>query len=242
MKLAKRIALVTGGARRLGRDIALGLARAGADVAISHHTSAEDAARTADEIRALGRRALAVECDVREDEQVRSLVERATLELGHVDVLVASAGIFFRTPMAELQEADWDAHIDINLKGAFLCAHHVGLQMSQRGGCMVLIADVAGMRPWPNYLPYSVSKAGVIALTRGLAVQLAPRVRVNAVAPGPVLLPENYGAEATERAIARTLLHRVGSPADVTDAVLYLASADYVTGVVLPVDGGRHLG
>jgi pteridine reductase len=114
--------------------------------------------------------------------------------------------------------------------------------MRSRGGAITFIADSAGLRPWASYVPYSISKAGVVALTRGLAIELAPAVRVNAVAPGPVLLPADYDEAARRKSIARTLLQRVGSAEDIAQAVVYLAAAPYVTGVVLPVDGGRHLG
>ena len=242
MTLNGRIALVTGGAKRLGREIALALGRAGADVAISYHSSAAEAAKTEAALTSLGRRAIALPCDVRSGTAVHGLVEQVSDRLGPIDVLVANAGVFSRTPLDEATEAAWDLHLDTNAKGSFLAAQEVALRMRERGGGIIFIADVAGLRPWRNYVPYSVSKAAVVALTRALAIELAPEIRVNAVAPGPVLLPHDFDAAATERAVARTLLHRTGRPSDVAEAVLYLATAEYVTGVVLPVDGGRHLG
>ncbi len=241
MPAEPRIALVTGGARRLGRAISLALARAGYDVAISYRSSAADARRTVAALRAEGRRAAAFRCDVRNRAEVARLVERTRRALGPVDLLVINAGVFRRTPLEKTTESDWRFHMDTNLEGAFWCAQCAGLEMARRGGAIVMIADVAGLRPWPGYLPYSISKAGMVALTRGLAIRLAPRVRVNAVAPGPVLPPEEYSPAEAAQAAAQTLLRRLGSAEDVAAAVVYLASAPYVTGVVLPVDGGRHL-
>jgi NAD(P)-dependent dehydrogenase (short-subunit alcohol dehydrogenase family) len=239
--LENRVALVTGGATRLGREIVLALADAGADVAFSYHRSEQQASRTAADVAARGRSTAAFRCDVRDAEQVAAMLAGTTTSLGPIDLLVLNAGVFRRTPISETTEADWDWHMDTNAKGAFLCAQRVGAAMRDRGGTIVLVADVAGLRPWPNYLPYSASKAAVVSLTQGLALALAPKVRVNAVAPGPVLPPEGADEKAVERSIARTLLQRLGHPRDVAEAVLYLAGAEYVTGVVLPVDGGRHL-
>jgi pteridine reductase len=179
--------------------------------------------------------------DVRRRSEVARLVQRTRQALGPIDLLVVNAGVFRRTPLEKTAEKDWRFHIETNLEGAFWCAQRVGLEMARRGGAIVLIADVAGLRPWPAYLPYSISKAGVVALTQGLAIRLAPRVRVNAVAPGPVLPPEDDSAAEAARAAAQTLLKRLGTAEDVAEAVVYLATAPYVTGVVLPVDGGRHL-
>jgi len=241
MPAEPQVALVTGGARRLGRAIALALARAGYDVAISYRTSTAEARRTVADLCAEGRRAAAFACDVRSRQAVSHLVRRTHRVLGPIDLLVVNAAVFRRTPLEETTEREWRFHIDTNLKGAFWCAQRVGLEMARRGGAIVMIADVAALRPWPGYLAYSISKAGVVALTRGLAIRLAPRVRVNAVAPGPVLPPEDFTTVETAKAAAQTLLRRLGSPEDVAAAVVYLASASYVTGVVLPVDGGRHL-
>jgi pteridine reductase len=240
--LAQQVALVTGGATRLGREISLALAGAGADVAFSYHRSAAPAVRTEADIAAIGRRAAAFPCDVREASQVEALIHRTIEALGPIDLLVVNAGVFRRTPIDTATDDDWDWHVTTNARAAYLCARRVGLMMRARGGSIVIIADVAGLRPWPSYVPYSASKAAAISLTQGLALALAPKVRVNAVAPGPVLPPDGSDPEAIRRSVSRTLLGRVGTPADVAGAVLYLATAPYVTGVILPVDGGRHLG
>jgi NAD(P)-dependent dehydrogenase (short-subunit alcohol dehydrogenase family) len=241
-QLSRQVALVTGGAIRLGREISLALAEAGADVAFSYHRSAAAAARTEADIAALGRRSAAFACDVRDASQVESLLDRTIETLGPIDLLVVNAGVFRRTPIDTATDEDWDWHMATNARAVYVCARRVGLTMRERGGSIVIIADVAGLRPWPSYVPYSASKAAAVSLTQGLALALAPKVRVNAVAPGPVLPPEESDAGAIRRSVSRTLLGRVGSPADVAGAVLYLATAPYVTGVILPVDGGRHLG
>jgi pteridine reductase len=240
--LGTRVAVVTAGARRLGRAIALALAEAGCNVAITFRSSPADADATLESLRATGVKSLAVQADVAEAEQVHRVLERTLAAFGRVDILVANAGAFRRTPVSALTEADWDDMITSNLRTAFLCAHRFGLHMrAHGGGAIVTIADVAGLRPWADHLPYSIAKACVIALTRALAQELAPTVRVNAVAPGPVLFPEGFDAAAKAREVSRTLLQRQGASSDVADAVLCLLRNDYITGAVLPVDGGRLL-
>lgn len=241
--LAGKVALVTGGATRLGREIALALARVGANVGFSYLTSADDASRTASDIMSLGRTAAAIRCDLRHGAEIDGLVASTTAALGPIDLLVLSAAVFRRTPIEAATEEDWDFHMDANAKSVYLCGRKVGVEMRRRGsGAIVVIADVAGLQPWGNYVPYSASKAAAVSLTQGLAIALAPQVRVNAIAPGPILPPAGpRDEEALRRAASRTLLGRHGKPENITDAVLYLATADYVTGAVLPVDGGRHL-
>ncbi|MFN8626010.1 MAG: SDR family oxidoreductase [Candidatus Binatia bacterium] len=240
--LRGQVAVVTGGARRLGRSIVLALAQAGCHVAISYRHS-EDAARdTAAAACRAGVRALAVRGNVADAGDVAGLLDTTLGAFGRIDILVANAGSFRRTPWASLTEADWDATMADNLRSAFLCAHRFGLHMYAQGsGAIVTLADVAGLRPWGDYLPYSVAKACVIALTQALATELAPLVRVNAIAPGPVLFPDDYDPLLRQREIERTLLRRQGRPANIADAVLALLGNDYITGAILPVDGGRLL-
>jgi pteridine reductase len=241
-ELRGRVAVVTGGARRLGAAIVLALADAGCDVVVNYRHSADDAEATAAQARLRGVRTSTVQGDVAQAADVGRLLETTLASFGRVDVLVANAGAFRRTPVETLTESDWDDMLDNNLRACFLCAHRFGLHMRDHGGGTVIaLADVAGLRPWADYLPYCVAKAGVIALTRGLAKALAPGVRVNAVAPGPVLFPDDYDPVLREREVARTLLRRAGTPQHVAEAVLALARNDYLTGVVLPVDGGRVL-
>lgn len=242
MQLAGKVALVTGGAIRVGKAISLELARAGADVVVNYHSSAGPADETVAEIAALGRRAIAVQADVSRGEQVAALVEAAVAELGRLDVLVNSASIWRRTPWAELDEAEWDRQIAVDLKGPFLCARAAAPHLAAHGdGAIVNITDLSAFSPFPNFLPHSVAKTGLVSLTYALALELAPAVRVNAIAPGPVLPSPGATEQQMAASARRTLLGRWGNPADVAGAVRYLVEAEYVTGVVLPVDGGEHL-
>lgn len=242
MELSGRTAVVTGGARRLGAKIVLALAEAGCNVVINYRHSAADAEATAAQARRAGGTAITVQGDVSRATDVGRLLDTTLATFPHVDVLVANAGAFRRTPVDTLTETDWDDMLDNNLRTCFLCAHRFGVHMRDHGGGVVIaLADVAGVRPWADYLPYSVAKAGVIALTQGLAKALAPAVRVNAIAPGPILFPDDYDRDLREREIARTLLRREGAPQHIADAILALVRNDYITGVILPVDGGRML-
>jgi NAD(P)-dependent dehydrogenase (short-subunit alcohol dehydrogenase family) len=242
MELKGRTALVTGGAVRVGRAIALALAARGAAVAITYLSSEEAARETAAEIAALGARALAVRCDQRDPAQVEAAVRQVEAELGPVDALVNSASIFRRTPFGEATLEDWDSHLEINLRGPWLFAQAVGPGMQARGeGAIVNLADIAAARPFTGYLPYSISKAGLVAMTRGLARLLAPEVRVNAVAPGAVLWPVGFPEEQKEAFLAKTPQRRAGRPEDAARAVVFLIEEEFITGAVLPVDGGRGL-
>jgi NAD(P)-dependent dehydrogenase (short-subunit alcohol dehydrogenase family) len=244
MHLKGRAALVTGGAVRVGKAIALALARRGADVAITYRSSADDAAETIECIRALGVRGLAVRCDQRDPGQVAAAVRELEAGLGAMDVLVNSAAIFERTPFMEASLEDWDSHLEINLRGPWLFARELGPRMRERGaGVIVNMVDIAADRPFPGYLPYSVSKAGLAALTKGLAVALAPEVRVNGIAPGAVLWPDDYTEAQKSALIDKTPLRRAGSVEDIAAAVLFLIEgSDFVTGTIMPVDGGRSVG
>ncbi len=240
--LSGAVAVVTGGARRLGKSIVLALAETGCNVVINYRTSAAAAAATAAAAQARGVRAITVPGNVADAELVEGLLADTLAAFGRVDVLVANAGAFRRTPLATLNEADWDEMLTDNLRAAFLCARRFGLHMrTHAGGCILTLADVAGIRPWVDYLPYSIAKSGIITLTQALAKELAPSVRVNAIAPGPVLFPDDFDPDAQRREIERTLLKREGHPQNITDAALALIRNEYITGVVLPVDGGRLL-
>jgi pteridine reductase len=243
MKLAGRWALVTGAAKRIGRVVAHELAAAGANVVVHYHHSATDAADAVRELGALGVQAFALAADLGQPDAVRRLAADVEARTGGVGLLVNSASNYLRTPFDAITESDWDASLDVNLKAPFLLAWTLGRAMRARGeGCIVNLADWAGERPYRDYLPYCVSKAGVIALTKALAKELAPIVRVNAVAPGPVMLPEDFTPAATEAVRRATPLGRIGSPADVARAIRFLVEdAAFSTGSVLHVDGGRGI-
>jgi NAD(P)-dependent dehydrogenase (short-subunit alcohol dehydrogenase family) len=194
------------------------------------------------EIKALGVDALAVRADQSNAKQVRSAVARAIRHFHAIDVLVAGAAVYKKTPFDTLTEADWDFHIDANLKGPFLWALEIGRHMKRRkqAGKIILFADWSAIRPYADYLPYCVSKAGVICLAKSLAKALAPRVQVNAIAPGPILLPPDVGPRERRAIVNATLVKRIGSPQDIVNSVLFLIEgSDFITGHTLVVDGGR---
>lgn len=241
MELQGTVALVTGSGIRVGRRIALALAERGANLAVHYNSSLDPANETVAAARALGVDAEPFRCDLAETANIEGLIESIDERWGRLDVLVNSAAIFPRTPWGSIDEATWDRTMDVNLKAPFFTAWH-GARLMKRGGGgkIVNIADWAGLRPYVNYAPYVVSKGGVITMTKAMARELAPEIAVNAVAPGPVMLPEDFGDEASERIRKSTLLQRLGSPDDVAEAVVFLVErTDFVTGHVLVVDGGR---
>ena len=238
-----KTALVTGGAHRVGKAITLALARAGANVIINYHSSSTAADETAAEARAVGVGALTVQADVADYTQVKAMVAKAQDHYGSIDILVNSASHFEKTPIPTDDITVWQRVTGILIHGAFYCANAIAPGMIERGeGTIVNIVDLSAWEPWPNFAAHSVGKAALLALTRQLALELAPAVRVNAVAPGPVLLPVGYSPEQEARIARRTLLGRWGSPDDVTEAVLFLVRADYITGDTIVVDGGERFG
>jgi len=242
MNLEGKVALVTGGATRVGRAISLALARGGAEVVVNYNSSADEALRTQADIAALGRAALPFKADVSQGDQVQAMVEAAIARFGRLDVLVNSASIWRRTPWPETSEADWDVLLGVAAKGPFLCARAAAPHLTAHGeGAIVNIVDLSAFVPFPSYLPHSAAKAALLNMTYALAIEMAPAVRVNAVAPGPVLPPPDYSPEQTAAVARATLLGRWGTAEDVAQAVVFLAKADYITGVVLPVDGGELL-
>lgn len=243
MNLSGRVALVTGGGVRLGRATALELAAAGARVAVHYHGSAEEAASVAAEIRAAGGQAELFGLDLSRTAELRGLIERVADAFGRLDVLVNNAAIFPRTPFEQVTEADWDGVMALNLKAPFfLCQAAAAVMRAQGAGKIINLADISAERPWPGYLPYCLSKAGIVALTRGLARALAPQIQVNAVAPGTVMFPEGMPEEEREKLLKPVPLQREGDAIDVARTIRFLLEAsDYVTGVVLPVDGGRSV-
>jgi pteridine reductase len=235
------VALVTGGAHRLGRAITLALGQAGANVVVHYNRSAEHAQTVLDELAALGVQGVAIAGDLSQVREAERVVDAAVERWGRLDVLVNNAGIWGSTPLGTVTEERWSELIDTNLRSAFFMAQRAIPALRAASGAIVNIADVGALRPWRNHTPYLVSKGGMITLTEALAMDLAPDVRVNAVAPGAALLPDDWSPEQVARATRNVPLQRLGRPEDVAQAVVYLAQADYVTGVVLPVDGGRHL-
>jgi NAD(P)-dependent dehydrogenase (short-subunit alcohol dehydrogenase family) len=241
MQLDGKVALVTGAGRRVGRAIAAALASRGASIAVHYRSSRPEAEAVVKEIDGRGGTAHAFHADLENVAQIETMVAAVAARFGRIDVLVNSASVFYRKPIEELTERDWDSNLNTNLKAPFFLSKFAGLRMrAQGGGKIVNIGDWAGIRPYNNYLPYTVSKSGIIGLTRALAKALAPEVQVNCIALGPVLAPEDYGADEVARLVERTLTKRMGSPEDVAQAVLFFCEGtDFATGATLVLDGGR---
>ncbi len=239
-------ALVTGAGRGIGRAIAERLAAAGADVAVNYHRSADGADEAAQSCRASGVRARTYQADISRADDVKAMVEAVQRDLGEIDILVNNAAIITGKRLLEVTEELWDEIVDINLKGTFLCTQAVAASMLRRNaGCVVNLASAWGANPRAGGLhpgvPYVASKGGVINLTRALAYELRPHVRVNAVAPGVVISkPGMFNDSGRQRVLQHTQLARLGAPDDIADVVLFLASdaARFITGQILTVDGG----
>jgi pteridine reductase len=237
-----RVALVTGAGRRVGQTIALALARHGCTVAVHYNGAAAGAQATVEHIRALAGQAEAFAADLSQPEAPAALVHAVVDRFARLDVLVNSAAVMLRTPFGEVTAADWDAMMAINLRAPFLLAQAAASPLRVARGCIVNLADHLAYNAEPDFVPHGISKGGIETMTRLLASRLAPDVRVNAVAPGAVLLPDGATAATVERLAQVTPLQRLGTPADVASAVCWLVDASYVTGEIVRVDGGRHLG
>jgi len=241
MELEDRVALVTGGAVRVGRTLGLTLAAHGAHVVINYHQSEEEAHALAEQITTqYGRTALAIRADVSQAAQVTAMFQAIEDKFGRLDLLVNNAAIFYHRRFADLGEEDFDVFINTNLKGVYLCSLAAARLMQRQGGGKIInLSDVAAEKAWPGYLLYCVSKAGVVALTRNLAAALAPAITVNAIAPGIVLPAEGLDQASWQQAAHKSLLKRAGTPEDVARALLFVIASDFMTGAVVTVDGGR---
>jgi len=234
------VALVTGAAHRVGRALAVGLATSGYDIALHYHASASKVDAAVMEIADAGAKATLFQADLTAPDAPGRMVRDVVTSLGRLDVVVNSAAVMVRMPMGEISAVDWDSVMDLNLRAPFLIAQEAARHLPE-GGSIINIADLAAFETWPAYVPHGVSKAGLVYLTHALARVLAPRIRVNAIAPGTVLLPERFDPATAARFTATTPLRRDGTPEDVVQAMLYLLQADYVTGETIVVDGGRHV-
>jgi NAD(P)-dependent dehydrogenase (short-subunit alcohol dehydrogenase family) len=240
-RLSGRVALVTGAAKRLGRVVALRLADEGADVAIHYGKSANEAREVVSEIEKRGQRAASFSADLTNVPAIQRLFDDAVGHFGRLDILINSAANFLETKFGETSEAVWDASLDANLKAPFFCSQTAAPHLVQSGrGVIINFSDIGGLLGWREFLPHSISKAGVIVLTRILAKDLAPKVRVNAIAPGTISMPGDLSQLEADY-IGRAPLRRTGRPEEVADAVMYLITAEFITGQVLVLDGGRTL-
>ena len=243
--LAGRVALITGAAKRLGAAIAQGLHAEGANVVIHFHRSSEQAAQLCSELNSLrSNSCITVGAELLDTAAPAAVVASAVDAFGQLDILINNASTFYPTPLGTITQRHWDDLIGTNLKAPLFLAQAAAPYLQQRAGLIVNMIDIHGQRPLPEHPVYSIAKAGLAMLTRSLARELGPQIRVNGIAPGPVLWPEAGLTAALENEIvAKTLLKRSGSPDDIVRAVLFLAKdAPYVTGQILAVDGGRSLG
>jgi len=238
------VALVTGGAIRVGAAIVRELAARGYRLAIHANTSLNHAQELANELTDAGHIAAAFGADLRDEDATRAMIDRARRHFGRLDALVNSAAAWSPTPLATVMADDVRRFFEVNTLSTFICCQHAGQIMIEQpqGGAIVNIGDWAIERPYRDFSAYFTSKGAIPTLTRTFAIELAPKVRVNAVLPGPVLLPESVSEADRRRAIAGTLLGRAGRPENIAHAVAALLENDFITGVCLPVDGGRTLG
>jgi NAD(P)-dependent dehydrogenase (short-subunit alcohol dehydrogenase family) len=238
--LGGQVALVTGSAKRLGRAVALRLAQEGADVVVHYRSSEREAQDAVCEIEKLGRRAVAIGAELGNVAEIKRLFDGAAKHFGRLDILVNSAANFLPASMVSTTEEIWDAAMDTNLRAPFFCAQAAAPWLRRTQGLIINFADTGGLLAWTGYIPHSVSKAGVVMLTKVLAKALAPEVRVNAIAPGTITM-EGDAPEVEADFIKRAPLRRSGRPSDITDTVLFLIHSKFITGQVLVVDGGRTL-
>ncbi len=243
---SRPVALVTGAGWRVGNVIARRLAACGYRLVLHAHHSLDEAQRTAEELIARGSEAIALSADLGDAAAIGQMVDSAWRHFGRIDALVNNASIWSARPLEQVTDDDVRRHFETNTLATFLCCQHVGLKMVEQatGGSIVNIGDWAIVRPYLDYAAYFASKGAIPTITRDFAVELAqrnPRVRVNAILPGPVLLPPELTAAERQRAVDATLVKREGSPEDVAHAVVFLLENPFVTGVCLPVDGGRSV-
>jgi pteridine reductase len=238
--LAGQVALVTGSAKRLGRAVALRLAEDGADVVIHYHSSRVDAQSAVAEIEKLGRRSYAIAADLTNIAEIKRLFDEIAKQFGRLDILVNSAANFLPSSIISTTEEVWDASLDANVKAPFFCAQAAAPLLRRTKGTIINFADTGGLLGWPGYIAHSISKAGVVMLTKVLAKALAPDVRVNAIAPGTITMPGDP-PEWEADFIKLAPLRRTGAPSDIADAVAFLVQSKFITGQVLVVDGGRTL-
>jgi len=225
----------------VGRAIAVALGKQGMRVAVHYNESVEGARDTAQLIEEGGGMASLVRADLRDVTACEQLIDAIVLEHGELHTLINSAAVMVRTPIGDVSQEVWDGMFALNVRAPFFLSQHAAQALRMAKGSIVNIADLSGFETWIGYVPHGITKAAVVQMTRALAHALAPDVRVNAVAPGVVMLPDDFDADSSEHLRRTTPLQRIGTPEDVAHAVLYLLEAEFVTGEVIFVDGGRHV-
>ena len=241
LRLQGRVAVVTGAAKRLGRHVALRLANEGSDIAVHYGKSEAEACALVKEIEAQGRRAGAFRADLSDVQEIRCFIEKVADHFGQFAILVNSAANFLRTRFRETTEQSWDASVDTNLRAPFFCTQAAAPYLAKSGkGIIINFSDIGGLLGWGEFLPHSISKGGVILMTRVLAKELAPTIRVNVIAPGTISMPGDP-PEWEHDYIRRAPLKRSGRPDEVSDAVMFLINLEFMTGQIVVLDGGRTL-
>jgi NAD(P)-dependent dehydrogenase (short-subunit alcohol dehydrogenase family) len=241
MELRGRTAIVTGAGHRVGRALAIALGARGMRVVVHYNATAKGAQETLRAIESAGGEGVTVGADLTNVDEIPKVVDAALTRFGGIDVLVNSAAIMVRMPFGEVDARRWDETIDLNLRAPFFLTQAAAPSLRKACGVVVNIADLAAFETWPGYIPHGIAKSGVVYLTRALATVLAPEVRVAAIAPGTVLLPEGWSEEDAVRLRRTTPLAREGSPDDVARTMLFILDSDYLTGETIIVDGGRHV-
>ena len=243
MKLQDKIVLITGGAVRVGREITREIAQTGARVVCHYNHHKDEAIQLQQELETQGFPIYITKADLSDISSCEMLISNIINQFGRIDVLINNAAIFYRTPLGTVTEKQWDQLFTLNLKAVFFLSQAAGeLMQRQQRGKIINIGDAGVENPWPSYIPYSLTKVGVIALTKGLAKALAPHVQVNCVNPGPVLFPPGMSEEEQNFAVQQTVLKKSGSPQDIARTVRFLLEgSDYITGAIIPVDGGRSI-
>jgi pteridine reductase len=243
MDIKNKIVLITGGAVRIGRAISLKMAEMGAQVFCHYHKSKDAANALKEECEKKGLSVHLLQADLTKIKSAELLIQKVIDQAGSIDILINNAAIFFSTPLGTITETQWDQLFNLNLKAVFFCSQKAGQFMYKKGnGKIINIGDASGEKIWPGYIPYSLTKNGLIAMTKGMAKALAPNVLVNCINLGPILFPENYNEEQKEKALSTTLLKRQGKPADVVEAVRFLLiDTDYITGATINLDGGKSI-
>ena len=243
MDIRNSVIFITGAATRVGREVALVLAEAGAHIAFTYFDENEPWEETQAEIAALGVQSLALQLDLRDSQQVHTVIQQVVDQFGKINVLVNNASApWVKKPFMDITQAEWDGAMEVNLRGPFFCAQKVApIMQAQGSGLIINISDLSAFQVWPGFTHHACSRAGQISLTKYLATELAPEIRVNAIAPGTILLPPDPTPEKVQWAKEKSLVKKIGSPMDVAKLIKFLIDCDFTTGSVYFVDGGRNL-
>ena len=242
MEIRGKNILITGSADRVGKSIAIGLAQEGANIAVHYYSAKQPARTTIQEIAKFGVKACAFKADFHTIKHIKRLIDQVDHALGSIDVLINSASLFFPTPVHSIKESQWDSILHVNLKAAFFCCKYASKYMLKKGnGKIINISDIGALIPWKFYVPYCISKAGLIAMTKALAKEFAPSILVNAIAPGTILPGKKLSPNAISKLKHKTLLNTIGSPNDIVECVKFILKSNFTTGSVFIIDGGQLL-